>query len=99
MNLLIFDHPGPIRQKGLPCQSATHSRPKDINDVTLIVKDKGAVQASSVKNSIDIAMSILKSVDVNVNDSDDYSVDRLGICQKIYTAQFLSERILHTENA
>ena len=26
-------------------------------------------------------------------------VHRLGICQKIYTTQFLGEKILHTENA
>ena len=27
------------------------------------------------------------------------AASRLGICQKIYTTQFLGERILHTENA
>ena len=51
----------------------------DINDVTLIVEDIGAVQASFVNNSIDIDVNYEEcvniSVDVDVNDADDYSVD------------------------
>ena len=77
MNLLIFGRPGPTRQKGLPCQSATHSRPKDINDMTLVVEENGAVQASFVNNSIDIDVNSEEYViiSVDVNDADDYSVD------------------------
>ena len=77
MNLLIFGRPGPIRQKGLPCQSATHSRPKDINDMTLVVEENGAVQASFVNNSIDIDVNseVNVIISVDINDADDYSVD------------------------
>ena len=66
----------------------------DINDVTLIVEDIGAVQASFVNNSIDIDFNYEEcvniSVDVDVNDADDYSVDN-NVNNLLYIFQISSD--------
>ena len=66
----------------------------DINDVTLIVEDNGAVQASFVNNSIDIDVNYEEcvniSVDVDVNDADDYSVDN-NVNNLLYIFQISSD--------
>ena len=66
----------------------------DINDVTLIVEDIGAVQASFVNNSIDIDVNSKECVNINVDEIDWLTSRDVPVKNKTIVA---SERLVETE--